>query len=235
MNIAFYGTYNHFAAAPSTSYDYWSDAISQNRQLSEKHFTGGHKFKLHWEPPSEMHGDGFINWYIDDDLILGINGTSIKGPEGAEIPSEPSYILLNTAISKDWGFPKSCPEGCSCKDYDCESAEWEKTCGFSPGFCDMLKATEEGYDEPGANYKVNYIRLYQDKENPVHKVGCSTPERPTRRWIEGNAKSYTREEGERVVVACGGGLWMRITYQHMYTLRHSPLEEGAQGRGEVRR
>lgn len=123
MNIAFYGTYNHFADAPSTTYDYWSDAISQNRQLGSKHFTGLHKFKLHWEPPSVKHGEGFINWYLDDELILGINGTSLKEPEGAEIPSEPSYVLINTAISKDWGFPKTCPEGCGCKEYDCESVE----------------------------------------------------------------------------------------------------------------
>ncbi|GMH94422.1 hypothetical protein TL16_g12902, partial [Triparma laevis f. inornata] len=144
MNIAFYGT----------------DAISQNRQLGSKHFTGLHKFKLHWEPPSIKHGDGFINWYLDDELILGINGTSLKEPEGAEIPSEPSYVLVNTAISKDWGFPKTCP----------------------------VLATLVA----GANYKINFIRLYQDKDNPVHKVGCSTPERPTRKWIEGNAKSYMK-------------------------------------------
>ena len=88
MNINFYGTYNHFAAAPGPEYDYWSDAISQNRQLSSTHFERAHTFRLHWEPPSESSGDGFINWWLDDELIFSINGTSINGVTGAEIPSE---------------------------------------------------------------------------------------------------------------------------------------------------
>lgn len=89
QNIAFYGTYNHFKDAPSTAYDYWSDAVSQNRQLSAKHFEGPHVFRLEWEPPSEKWGDGYLHWYLDGELILAINGTSITSVTGAEIPSEP--------------------------------------------------------------------------------------------------------------------------------------------------
>lgn len=180
QNINFYGTYNHFVAAPSASYDYWSDAISQNRQLAEKHFEGKHKYRLEWEPPSAMHGDGYLHWYLDEELIFAINGTSITSVTGAEIPSEPSYIILNTAVSKEWGFPMKCPSGCPCKKYDCDSTEFNDKCGFNPGFCDMVKGNE-------AHFKVNWVRVYQDPENELHKVGCSTPERPTRKWIEGNA------------------------------------------------
>eukprot|EP00518_Triparma_eleuthera_P009729 CAMPEP_0182469088 /NCGR_PEP_ID=MMETSP1319-20130603/16525_1 /TAXON_ID=172717 /ORGANISM="Bolidomonas pacifica, Strain RCC208" /LENGTH=650 /DNA_ID=CAMNT_0024669355 /DNA_START=103 /DNA_END=2055 /DNA_ORIENTATION=+ len=207
MNINFYGTYNHFAAAPGPEYDYWSDAISQNRQLSSTHFERAHTFRLHWEPPSESSGDGFINWWLDDELIFSINGTSINSVTGAEIPSEPSYVLLNTAVSKDWGFPQKCPEGCPCKKYDCNSDKWDDTCGFSPGFCDMIKKKEPGADRAGAAYKVNWVRVYQDPDNPMHKVGCSTPERPTRLWIEGNEKYYKREGDSKPLkdVPTGGG------------------------------
>jgi hypothetical protein len=43
-------------------------------------------------------------------------------------------------------------------------------------------------------YKVNYVRVYQNPKNPKHKVGCSTPERPTSTWIKGHQDSYKREE-----------------------------------------
>ena len=33
-------------------------------------------------------------------------------------------------------------------------------------------------------YKVNWVRVYQDKNDPKQKVGCSTPERPTRKYMQ---------------------------------------------------
>jgi len=38
--------------------------------------------------------------------------------------------------------------------------------------------------------KVNYIRVYQDKSDPKQKVGCSTPERPTRKYIIANQNKF---------------------------------------------
>ena len=116
QNINFWGTYNHFASAPSATYDYWSDAISQNRQLSASHFRTPHTFRLEWEPPSPLHPAGHLHWFLDGELILAINGTSITPETQAEIPSEPSYVLFNTAVSKEWGFPTTCPAGCPCKE-----------------------------------------------------------------------------------------------------------------------
>ena len=43
-------------------------------------------------------------------------------------------------------------------------------------------------------YKINYVRVYQDPENPRHKVGCSTPERPTSTYIKGHEHLYKRTE-----------------------------------------
>lgn len=117
---------------------------------------------------------------------------------GSEISTEPSYILLNTAVSSQWGFPTECPAGCVCKDdgsdskmdysalYDCNSNDYSKKCGFSEGFCDMVT-------HKSPQYKVDYIRVYQNPNLDEQKVGCSTPERPTRKYIEAHQKVYKTE------------------------------------------
>ena len=104
---------------------------------------------------------------------------------GSEISSEPMYILLNTAVSKQWGFPRTCPGSCPCKNYRCRSTRWQDTCGFSEGFCDMVNS-----DVGPPEYKINWVRVYQDPSNEMQKVGCSTPERPTRKFIEAHEKLY---------------------------------------------
>ena len=187
LNILFYGAYNHFRSGVNPrKTDYWSDAISYNRQLTAEHFNKSHVFRLEWDVPTETT-DGYLHWFINNELILAINGTGVKEAGlGSAISSEPSYILMNTAISKQWGFPKTCPTNCDCKEFDCHSTDWQSTCGFSDGFCDMMKKSPP-------QYKINWVRVYQDPANPVHKVGCSTPERPTRRYIDGNADAYKTE------------------------------------------
>ena len=122
-------------------------------------------------------------------------------PPSAPLPSPlNSYIIFNTAVSKEWGFPQTCPPGCPCKNYDCLSPSFDDKCGFNPGFCPMLQADS-------AHMKVSWVRVYQDPENSVHKVGCSTPERPTRRWIEGNERNYMKEGDKKPLkeVPKGGG------------------------------
>jgi beta-glucanase (GH16 family) len=203
MNINFFGSYNHFKAAASAAYDYWSDAVSQNRQLTASHFETAHTFRLEWEPPSDIFPYGYLHWFLDGELILAINGTSINPVTHAEIPSEPSYIIFNTAVSKEWGFPTTCPMGCNCdtSSYDCLSPHFAENCGFSPGFCSMMK------DDAAPEFKIDWVRVYQDPTNPTHKVGCSTPERPTREWIEGHADKYKTEDDSAPLkkVRKGGG------------------------------
>jgi hypothetical protein len=186
LNILFYGAYNHFRSGVNPrKTDYWSDAISYNRQLTKEHFKKPHIYRLEWDVPTETT-DGYLHWFINDELIFAINGTGVKEAGlGSEVSSEPSYILMNTAISKQWGFPLKCPTNCDCKDFDCRSTDWQSTCGFSDGFCEMMKE-----EDNLPKYKINWVRVYQDPTNPVHKVGCSTPERPTRRYIEANADNY---------------------------------------------
>ena len=64
----------------------------------------------------------------------------------AEVPQEPSYLIINTAISTSWGFPNP-PWGCA--GYDCKDPELQ--CGFNAGFCKSLPA----------EFLVNYMRVYQ--------------------------------------------------------------------------
>lgn len=127
---------------------------------------------------------------------------------GSEISSEPSYILFNTAVSSEWGFPKKCPANCPCKKYDCFSKNFQETCGFSEGFCDMMKK-----DSP--KMKVNWVRVYQDPRDPTQKVGCSTPERPTRRYIEAHADLYkqAKDVSEASVASAS---YFCFPFQHLW-------------------
>ena len=187
LNILFYGTYNHFLDdVDAAKQDYWSDAISYNRQLSEEHFNSSHIYRLEWDVPSN-ESDGYLHWFLDGQLVSSIDGKGLKESKlGSEISSEPSYFILNTAISKQWGFPQKCPDNCPCKTFNCNSDHWQDLCGFSAGFCKMIK------DEPPA-YKIDWIRAYQNPNDPRQKVGCSTPERPTRRYIVAHEKLYKSE------------------------------------------
>ena len=104
VNILFYGNYNAFLSdVDPAKQDYWSDAISYNRQLNADHFEKPHVYRLEWEPPADDH-DGYIHWFLDGKLVLALNGTGVEAAGlGGEVSSEPMYILLNTAISKQWG------------------------------------------------------------------------------------------------------------------------------------
>lgn len=42
--------------------------------------------------------------------------------------------------------------------------------------------------------RVNWVRVYQNPDDPVQKVGCSTPERPTRQWIAAHESLYKTEK-----------------------------------------
>ena len=193
LNINFYGNYNHFKGDPHPEKsDYWSDAVSYNRQLEGTHFNSSHIYRLEWDVPTDDK-DGYLHWFLDGKLVLAINGTGIRqGGTGSEISTEPMYILLNTAVSSQWGFPLKCPANCDCKEYDCNSNSYAERCGFSDGFCDMMTK-----DKTSPQYKIDWVRVYQDPSKEEQKVGCSTPERPTRRYIEAHEKLYKTDQDKQ--------------------------------------
>lgn len=79
-NILFYGNYNHFLGDKDLAKDYWSDAISYNRQLDESYFRGKHTYRLEWDVPNEER-DGYLHWFLDGELVLAMDGKGIKQKE----------------------------------------------------------------------------------------------------------------------------------------------------------
>mmetsp|Transcript_41360 Transcript_41360/g.49623 ORF Transcript_41360/g.49623 Transcript_41360/m.49623 type:complete len:620 (+) Transcript_41360:163-2022(+) len=204
MNLNFFGSQ---VAYPTEKDEpkkhYWADSISSIRQLEDTHFTAPHKYRLEWGLPSHDKNltginAGYLSWFLDDQLVVQINGTGLIG-SGSIIPDEPMYLLINTAIGTEWGFPGGSGVDDKCKkDYDC-NGNYEQTCGFPPSFCSMIKTNP--------TYKMNWIRVYQNEQNDREKIGCSTPERPTKKYIEANVELYKMAEDEHPlkVIQVGGG------------------------------
>lgn len=77
-NILFYGNYNHYKGDPHPAkQDYWSDAVSFNRQLNEDYFRNPHIYRLEWQVPNETD-NGSLRWFLDGEMVLSIDGTGIK-------------------------------------------------------------------------------------------------------------------------------------------------------------
>jgi hypothetical protein len=97
-----------------------------------------------------------------------------------------SWTCLSNTYILSTGFPEECPSNCDCKKFDCSpTAPWAVKCGFSDGFCDMMNNKTH---KP--QYRMNWVRVYQDPNDELQKVGCSTPERPTRKYIEAHERTY---------------------------------------------
>lgn len=63
-------------------YKYQEDAISVNTFLEETHFDRHHTYRLEWQPGPQ----GYLDWYIDDGFLLGIDGQSLQELTGSFIP-----------------------------------------------------------------------------------------------------------------------------------------------------
>ena len=101
---------------------------------------------------------GYIRWYMDGKFMYAIDGANLD-ITGSSIPSEPMYLILNTAISSTWGFPAPMPEGCKCKTFKCGDPACE--CALPPGFCDNFPAS----------FLIDSVRVYQAED---HVLACST-------------------------------------------------------------
>lgn len=56
---------------------------------------------------------------------------------GSQIPLEPVYLLLNTAVSATWGFPP-CGTACDCTCFDARDPACE--CAIDPGLYSLFPA-----------------------------------------------------------------------------------------------
>jgi hypothetical protein len=105
------------------------------------------------------------------------------------------YLILNTAISHRWGMPEPCPvETCPMcwRCFDCLNPGniFTRTARFF--FCKIFYCLEcqctlpEGMKNCKnlpAEMRFDYIRLYQDRQDPLHTMDCSPPGFPTAEFI----------------------------------------------------
>ena len=147
INPYFYGTYLGPTKKKEPIYrsieeSYQCDAIGALTQLNKSNWHEFTKFRLEWQPGE----NGYLRWYANDEFKFGVFGADLKNVSGGGVPNEPSYIILNTAISTSWGFPEP-PAGCD--EYDCKTATGR--CGMNEGFCKSLPA----------EFQIESIRIYQ--------------------------------------------------------------------------
>lgn len=176
------------------SYTYQSDAISANTHIGKSYFDEQHIYRVEWEPPETDGSGGYLRWYLDGAFVYGIKGDSLS-LTGTEIPSEPMYLLMNTAVATTWGFPLPCPDGCDCDCFECGNPDC--VCGFPEDFCENVPA----------NFEIDYVRVYQAVNETKHVLGCSTEDRPTADFIIGNKDKFM-EDGDKVPlkrIRVGGG------------------------------
>jgi len=209
INPFFYGTYLGETkpgepVSRNKKQAFQADAVGAMHQLTSAHFETPHTFRIEWQPGN----GGRLDWYVKDHKIkvdekvehmegdglgqqwlhaFSIKDGDLKNMTGAQIPIEPSYLIMNIGISSTWGFPYTVEEDCE-KCYDCNNATC--ACAFNPGFCNMMKKSKV------AMY-IDNVRVYQSRDNSTHvgqhhTVGCDTVEYPTREYIQGHMDRYMR-------------------------------------------
>lgn len=226
INPFFYGTYLDETkpgepVTRSKKQAFQADAVGGAHQLTANHFARMHTFRLEWQPGPGGRLDWFVKGHkVNDTYTMEGDGKgtdwsrafSIKDEVlnktmGSQIPIEPSYLIMNTAVSSTWGFPYDTPSSCN-KCYDCDDPKC--ACTFHSGFCSMLR------DDDVAMY-VDSVRVYQSRDDSAHvgqphTLGCDPVEYPTRGWIKGHSYRYMRnapfsysDKGPIKKVQKGGG------------------------------
>jgi len=197
INPYFYGTYLGVTKPDepvqrNKNQVFQADAVGAMHQLVPSHFEKMHTFRVEWQPGANGRLDWFAKTYDGSHEgwlhAFSIQDESLSSLTGAQIPNEPSSLIMNTAISSNWGFPYSFPDWCT-KCYDCSNATC--ACSFNPGFCNMFKESEV------AMY-IDHVRVYQSNNHTAHvgsphTVGCDPLEYPTREFIKGHEYRYMRD------------------------------------------
>ena len=206
INPFFYGTYlgETKPGEPVTrtkKQAFQADAVGAAHQLVADHFNRTHTFRVEWQPGPGGRIDWFSHGYkLNETFVMTGDGRGkdwvhaysildkvLKNSMGSQIPIEPSYLIMNTAVSSTWGFPYDVPDTCE-KCYDCDDPKC--SCAFYAGFCKMLK-------EQDVAMKIDSIRVYQSRNPDAHvganhTIGCDPPDYPTRGYIKGHSYRYMR-------------------------------------------
>lgn len=182
----------------------WQDGLSINWQHSERFYERQTVLRMEWQVGED---DGYVRWFDDDnDLLFEVTAAMLKSKPGspdaiALIPYEAMYLILNTDVSPKWGWNGCDPsDPCSlahpglcssdgtllctdCRNPDClvcpDQTEWLSE------FCNDISPSNP------AEYKIDYIRVYQDTSDSSHTLGCDPPDLPTKDYINENWEKYT--------------------------------------------
>lgn len=165
------------------SYTYQADALSANIGLNKSYYSQQQTYRVEWDPPEEDGQGGYIRWYTNGNFLYSIKGENLN-ITGSEIPSEAMYLIMNTAVASSWGFPAPCPSGCTCECFECGNPDCE--CALPSGYCENFPAS----------FEIDYVRVYQAKNEPKHTLGCSPEKKPTELFIKGHEKRYM-EAGDK--------------------------------------
>ncbi|CAN0308956.1 unnamed protein product [Ascophyllum nodosum] len=192
LNYHFYGMHVDKTAPEEPVYRgadqaYLADAISALTPLKRTHFHDFHNYKLEWVPGP----GGYLRWYIDNVEVLAVDAKVIE-EHGTQIPDEPSYIILNTAVSSSWGFPVP-PIPCDNPCYDCGDDKCH--CAIPQGFCKMLPSY----------FMIDYVRVYQNTSDDRMSVGCDIPSHPSKLWIQAHQYRYMRVGDKKPLKAITAG------------------------------
>lgn len=256
INPFFYGTYlgETKPGEPVTrtkKQAFQADAVGAAHQLVADHFNRTHTFRIEWQPGPGGRIDWFSHGYkVNETFVKTGDGRGkdwvhafsildevLKKTMGSQIPIEPSYLIMNTAVSSTWGFPYDVPDTCE-KCYDCDDPKC--ACAFNAGFCKMLK-------EQDVAMKIDSIRVYQSRNADAHvganhTIGCDPPEYPTRGFIKGHSYRYMRnapfsyeDKGHPIRKVQSGGGMCKTDEDCGGNLQDTNLTEAYENTGEDRR
>jgi hypothetical protein len=187
---------------PNAPDSYVADTISVNTPVNESLWDTFHTYRLEWQP------EGYIEWYLDDEFLFAIRQESLTNKTGALISVEPMYLIANIALGMGWGIDENCVEegvcmgicdNCmDCQNPQCECGlpevrrfylEIDYTIHLAPCY-DCYSQGMKNCDMFPAEMEIDYIRVYQNKQDLKHTLGCSPPKYPTAAYIQAHKGRY---------------------------------------------
>ena len=180
----------------------WQDGLSCNWHHDESFYTEQTVLRTEWQSGKE---DGYVKWYFGDELIYQITADMLHQKPGAadaipQIPFEAMYLILNTDVSPRWGW-NGCDPNNACMAatgmcspsgeltcLDCSNPDCLRCPDTTAWFADFC---QDIHPERPAEYKIDFVRVYQDLQDPTHTLGCDPPEYPTKDLIDENWQAFT--------------------------------------------
>jgi callose synthase len=116
------------------------DSLSALTQLESNSFMSFHLYQLDWSPGPH----GYIRWWMDGNFLFEIPGEALSswsdGIPPRQVPVEPSYLILSTAVSEKFSPP--------CEGQICDSI-WPSN--FTIDYVRVYQGNPNRYTSVGCN------------------------------------------------------------------------------------